>query len=103
MDFEFADRELQRLYETGKSRKYKLQKHLIEKFVMRIDQIRAAHTIHDLWHTPALNFEKMHGFANRYSVRVQKKSRIEVEVSWQDEKKTRGSFLILRLSQHYED
>ena len=101
MDFEFADRELRRLYEEGRSRKHKLPKYLVRKFIMRIDEIEAAETIHDLWCKPSLNFEKMTGYANRYSIRAQDKWRVEFEIDWKDEKRTRGLFRIMKYSKHY--
>ena len=66
MEYEFDNQGLIDLYTTGKSRKYKgLAKTVIKKFVARIGQIAAAETIHDLWRTPSLNFEKMKGKANK--------------------------------------
>jgi proteic killer suppression protein len=69
---------------------------------MRIQQLEAAVDIHDLWKTPALNFEKLRGFENRYSLRLDRKWRLELEIEWEDKGKTKGTVYIVELSRHYE-
>ncbi len=103
MLFDFKNKELQRLYETGKSRKYRLPSHVKRKFVRRINQVDAATTKNDLAKTVGLHFEKLRGHANRYSIRIDRKWRLEFEVHWEDKEETRGTFLILELSKHYGD
>lgn len=90
------------LYETGSSRKYRLQKQVVNKFFMRIQQIEAAHTIHDLWKTPALNFEYLEE-KKFYSIRVDREYRLEIEIHWLNNDKTVGKFIIKNLSKHYGD
>lgn len=68
---------------------------------MRIQQLEAAINIYDLWKTPSLNFEKLEGFENRYSVRIDNKWRLEMEIRWMDEKKTKGTIYIAEISKHY--
>lgn len=102
MDFEIRNKELLKLYESGKSRKYRLQPSVLEKFFMRIQQIEAAITIHDLWRTPSLNFEHIKA-SNSYSIRVDKGYRLEIEIEWKDEEETVGKFIIKELSKHYGD
>jgi len=70
---------------------------------MRLQQLEAAINIYDLWKTPSLNFEKLEGFENRYSVRLSKRWRLEVEIDWEDKEKTKGIIYIVDISKHYGD
>lgn len=102
MDWDFKNKELIELYTKGKSRKYKdLPQNVITKFVARIGQIEAATNIYDLWNSPALKFEKLKGSDNLYSIRVDLKWRLEIEIQWEDDSKKRGIFFIKELSNHY--
>lgn len=103
MEFEFRNKNLEALYTKGKHSKYRLQQGTLNKFFMRIQQIEAANTIHDFWKTPSLNFEKLEGFQNHYSIRVDKIYRLELEIDWSNEEKTVGKVFILELSKHYGD
>ena len=103
MRVRFKNKSLIQLYETGKSKKYKLQQDILTKFFMRIQQLEAANDIYDLWKTPSLNFEKMESYENRYSVRLSRKWRLEVEIEWEDEEKTKGICYINEISKHYGD
>ncbi len=103
MDFEFRNKELVKLYTTGRSRKYKLQPEVIKRFVMRIRQIEGANGIYDLWQTVAIKFKRLKGFQNRYSLRIDKKWRLEIEVEWEDEQQTTGKVYIIEVSLHYGD
>lgn len=100
LEFQFRNKELIKLYETGKAKKYKLQPGVLKKFFMRIQQIEAASTIHDLWKNPSLNFEYLKS-KGIYSIRVDKGYRLEIE--WINEEKTIGKFYIKELSKHYGD
>jgi len=68
---------------------------------MRIQSIEAAISIHDFWKSPSLKFEKLEGFKNRYSFRLDEKWRLEFEIEWENEEQTIGKFLILKISKHY--
>ncbi len=103
MKIEFKNRELLKLYAEAQSRKYVLQKHILDKFFMRIQSLEAADTIHDLWKTPSLKFESLKGHPNKYSVRLDKKWRLEMEIEWEDPEKTRGVIHLAELSKHYGD
>jgi len=48
LDVYIDDKELIKLYETGKSKKLKLQPEIIEKFFATIQKIEAAEDIYDL-------------------------------------------------------
>ena len=69
---------------------------------MRIQQIEAAVTIHDLWKNPSLNFEHLES-KGIYSIRVDKGYRLEIIIDWQSDEKTVGKFIIRELSKHYGD
>lgn len=102
MQIEFKNRHIAQLYQEGKSKKYPLPQEILSKFFMRIQQLEAAVDIHDLWKIPSLNFEKLRGFENRYSLRLDRKWRLELEVNWEDKEKTKGIVYIIELSKHYE-
>lgn len=102
MEAYFTNKELEKLYTTGKSRKYPLQADVSRKFVMCVTKIMAAETIHDFWQDPALNFEKLYGTTNRYSMRLNRKYRLEMEIDWQNEVQTIGIVGIEDISNHYD-
>ncbi len=61
MQLNFSNTDLEKLYTEGQSRKYKLPKDIVKKYIMRINSIHAANTIHDFWADPTLNFERLQG------------------------------------------
>jgi len=103
VEFEIRNKNLFDLYYKGKSRKYRLSNDVIDKFFMRMQQLEASHNIYDLWKTASLNFERLKGYENRYSVRLTNKLRLEMEIIWTDEEKTIGKIFILEISKHYGD
>ncbi|HYX09302.1 MAG TPA: type II toxin-antitoxin system RelE/ParE family toxin [Bacteroidales bacterium] len=90
------------LYKTGKSSKYKLPAHIVKKFIMRVQILQAAETIHDLWKHPALKFEKLQSSESHYSIRINKQYRLEMNINWLNEEKTVGTIFLTDLSKHYE-
>lgn len=70
---------------------------------MRFEQLEAAIDIYDLWKTASLNFEKLEGSQSRYSVRLSKKWRLEMEIDWENKEKTKGTICIVEISKHYGD
>lgn len=101
MEFTFDNKELEKLYTTGKSKKYRLPNDIIDKFFARTQQIEAANTIYDLWNDKGLNFEKMKGSENTYSMRLKIKYRLEMDIEWKNDEKTIGNFIITNISNHY--
>ena len=97
------DKDLINLYTKGKAPKLKLPNDVIDKFFATIQKIEAAVDIHDLWKSPGLRFKKMQGNANRYSLRLTSKYRLETEIKWSDKEETTGEFLIRTISVHYGD
>ena len=102
MEFFFKTKHLHGLYQTGRSRKYRLPKGVAEAFVERVNRIEAAVTINDLRVPPSMNFEKMHGYKNRFSIRINKQYRLEFDMDFEDETRTKGEVLIVDVSKHYE-
>lgn len=102
MEVVFQNKSILELYQLGKSHKYKISEEVLKKFFMRVQQIEAAHSIHDLWKTPSLNFEHLHG-SNRYSIRITGKWRLEMEIVWDNQECTTGAVIITELSNHYGD
>ena len=97
MNFSFKNKELEKLYTTGKSKKLKLSNDIIEKFFARVQQIEAAENIYDLWNDPSLNFEK---YKMHYSIRLTGKYRLEMRVNWMNETKTIGEFYLFQISRN---
>ncbi|MCG8320210.1 MAG: type II toxin-antitoxin system RelE/ParE family toxin [Cytophagales bacterium] len=104
MNVYIDDKELERLYTTGRSKKLKLPDHVVDKFFATVQKIDAAITIHDFWHDKGLKFEKLKGkHKNKYSMRLSGKYRLEMNVTWKNEEKTIGVFSLITISNHYED
>lgn len=101
MKTRFLNKKLEKLYTTGKSRAYKLPERVLMEFVDTVNYIDAAKDIHDFWRQPSLKFEKLRGFKRRYSFRLSRKYRLEVEIEWENEEQTIGIVGIDELSNHY--
>jgi len=97
------DKELEKLYTRGKSKKLKLSEQVIEKFFSTIQKIEASVTIYDLWNDKGLKFEKLQGTEKHYSMRLSGKYRLEMKVEWEDANQTIGKFHIQKISNHYDD
>ena len=102
MEIEIRNKRILRLYREGESTKYRLGATAIEKFFMRIEALQAATFIQDLWKSASLHFEKMAGYENRFSIRIDGKFRLEIEIEWKDADKTTGKIIIAEISKHYE-
>ncbi|MDD4190349.1 MAG: type II toxin-antitoxin system RelE/ParE family toxin [Mangrovibacterium sp.] len=100
MDVHINGKELEKLYESGKSKKLKLRQDIIDKFFATVQKIDAAKNIYDLWNDPSLNFEK---YKKHYSMRLTGKYRLEMEIKWMNEERTIGEFHLFAISSHYGD
>jgi proteic killer suppression protein len=100
--FYFTNKHLKTLYTSGESRKYRLDKQVIRGFFEVIAAIDGACDIHDLQLFPSLKFEKMKGYQSRFSLRITRKYRLEIEIEWENQEKTVGVVEIEELSKHYE-
>ncbi len=103
MDVIVIDKELLKLYKTGQSKKLKLPQHVPDKFFATIQKIEAAINIYDLSADTGLHFERLKGHENLWSMRLTGKYRLEMEVTWQDEKQSIGTFYIKAITNHYGD
>jgi len=102
MEFSFSDKKLVELYTKGKSRKLRVPPQVARKFIERVNRIEDADTILDLRVPPSMHFEKLTGHGRRFSIRVDQQWRLEFEIDFEDEAKTRGNVRVLALSKHYE-
>lgn len=102
MEFKFKDKNLFDLYTKGTSRKYRFEKNVIKNFVTRIASIENANTIFDLRKPPSMRFEKLEGYQNRFSIRINDQFRLEFDIDFEDENKTKGKVEILTISKHYK-
>ena len=103
MLFDFSNKHLLKLYAEGRSKKYPfMDKTLCEKLVERINRIEAAKDIFDLRNPPSMEFERLAGYPNRFSIRITRKYRLEFEIEFEDKKWTLGRVLIVDVSKHYE-
>lgn len=103
MLFDFSNKHLLKLYTEGRSKKYPfMDKALCEKLVEKINRIEAAKDIFDLRNPPSMEFEKLAGHPNRFSIRITRKYRLELEIEFEDKQRTLGRVLIVDVSKHYE-
>jgi plasmid maintenance system killer protein len=102
MQIEFSNKNLEKLYLTGENRKYNYPKNIIDKFILMIQKIEAAESIYDLMRWPSLRFERLGG-SNRFSISSNIKYRLEFEIDFEDDRKTRGKVKIMEYSKHYGD
>ncbi|WP_421894151.1 type II toxin-antitoxin system RelE/ParE family toxin [Marinoscillum sp.] len=100
MEVYLDDKELKKLYETGKSRKLRLPEHIIDKFFATVQKIESAVDIHDLLADRGLRFELLKN-TDRYSMRLNNQYRLEMNIEWENEANTIGVFLLLTISNHY--
>lgn len=97
------NKELERLYLTGKSRKLRLPQHVADKFLATVQKFEAAVSLADILADTGLHFEKLHGTKKRYSVRLSGKYRLEMEVDWENLDCSTGTFFMKTISKHYND
>ena len=103
MTVTFEQKYLRDLYEKGKSddKKYRFQPQVVEKYKERIDTLKKAHRVEDLFPIKSLNYEALKGDKKGISsIRVNLKCRIEFTV----EENEKDIFLtvcnIIELSNH---
>lgn len=95
------DKELEKLYVTGKSRKLKLPGNIVDKFFATVQKIESAENLNDLLADRGLRFEKLKN-SERYSMRLNNKYRLEMTVEWKNEANTIGIFTLITISNHYQ-
>ena len=105
MDVDFDNSKLLKLYETGKSNKYKLANNLKETFVKKIMTLQNASNIYNLMEDKALHFEHLSSRkgSNDYSIRINNQYRLEFRIEWEDKSNNLVKKIwIIELSNHYE-
>lgn len=103
METDIDNKNLTHLYIKGSNSKYKfVDSRLYRKFIEKINRIEASNDINDLRNPPSNNFEKLEGFKNKFSIRLDKKHRLEFKIEFTDAEKTKGKVSILDISKHYE-
>jgi proteic killer suppression protein len=101
LEVNINNKELEKLYTTGLSKKLKLPDNVVNKFFATIQKIDAAVNIYDIWENKGLKFEKLKGYDSRYSIRLNNKYRLEIEITWDNNEKTIGIFSLVAISVHY--
>jgi toxin HigB-1 len=102
VEIKFLDKDLRNLYTSGKSRKHRLQPSVLQSFFEVMASLESSKDIYDLWKEPSLKFEKMKGCENRFSLRITRKFRLEVELKWENDDKTVGVVGVDKISTHYQ-
>jgi plasmid maintenance system killer protein len=97
----FASEDLKRFYEEGKSRNNEYPPGIIDRYIRRVDSIKAAEKFNDLYALQSLKFEKIDN-NNRYSMRINDQYRLEMTY----ESKKDGTmmikiFVIREITKHY--
>jgi plasmid maintenance system killer protein len=97
------NKELEKLYQKGTSKKLKLPENIIDKYFATIQKIEAAINIYDLSADIGLHFERLQGYENLWSMRLSGKYRLLMEIDWQNDKQTIGIFYLTDITNHYGD
>jgi toxin HigB-1 len=97
----FPNRKLLALYESGSRRPLRLEQRVVDSFFEVVAILEAAKDIHDLWRRPGLNFEKLRGTKDRYSARLDRTWRLEMNIEWTDQAMTIGIIGLDGISKHY--
>ena len=101
----FAEQYLCDLYEKGKisDKKHRFQSYIIEKYKERIDTLKKAQRIEDLFLLSSLKYEVLKGGKKDISsIRVNDKYRIEFTVDKNDKDSVLTVCNIIDLSNHYK-
>ena len=100
----FVQEHLRVLYETAKcDKKHRFQPDIIRRYINRINTLKEADTIEDLYELKSLHYEVLKGDkAGVSSIRVNDQYRVEFTVSSQDGETIVYICNILELSNHYK-
>lgn len=100
MEYEIDNKSLIELYTKGRSRKLKLPPGIAEKFVARVAQIDAAANLDDLRAPPSMQFEKMQGHKETFSIRINKQYRLIFKVQFEENSDKTGKVFIKEIWDH---
>lgn len=100
MEFRFATKDLETLYteEKGADR---YPPEVVAAFFRRMFAIANAHDERDLRSPASVHFEKLKGFDDRYSMRLNKQWRLEL--MFQYPQGAQKIIVVLKISKHYGD
>lgn len=74
---------------------------MVKRYVKVVEICQNAVDIYDLWKLPSLKFEKLEGFGNRFSARLNQQWRLELEMNWENQQKTTALIVVAEVSKHY--
>lgn len=97
MIIKFADKELELIFTTWKSKKF--NNDLVYTYVKKVILIQEAQNENDLRNLKSLHFEKLKWNNSEYSIRLNDKYRLIFEINKHWEIKI---ILITKISKHYE-
>jgi proteic killer suppression protein len=100
MDVEIEEKTLVELYTTGRSRKKSFPPGIAKKFVERIRTIEAANSIDDLRIPPSMQFEKLQGNQDLFSIRLNQQFRLIFRLEFDDETRKTGKAFIQEIWDH---
>jgi len=101
VEITFPDKKILALYESGSGRPLRLEQGVVDSFFDVVAILEAAKDIHDLWKRPSLKFERLKGRKNRYSVRLDRRWRLEMSIEWTNVAMTIGIIGLEEISNHY--
>jgi proteic killer suppression protein len=100
MEYEIDNKSLIELYTKGRSRKLKFPPGIAEKFVERVTRIEAAVDIDDLRIPPSMQFEKLQGHKDFFSIRINKQYRLIFRVQFDENSDKTGKVIIKEIWDH---
>ena len=102
MEVHFNNKDLNDLYTTGKSSKFKnVPTYIVRKLPMAVDVLKSITVIQDIWKYPGYKFEALIN-TKFYSLRFNKVWRLILDIEWKDKNKTVGIIGLEDLSHHYD-
>lgn len=104
MKIEYEKEYLRELYENSQcsNKKYRFQPQVVEKYIRRIDTLIGATRIEDLYGLNSLNIEKIDQNNDIYSIRIDKKYRLEFALVYEESEICIVVARILDISNHYQ-
>jgi len=104
LEVNFINQDLEELHRTGASRRYrKVPPDVIQKLPRAVEVLIHTTIVTDLWNFPAYKFERLEGYVNRYSMRLGRTWRLEMQIDWEDDTCTVGIIGLDDLTPHYGD
>ena len=101
MEVEFEKDYLEELYEKGKckNKKYRFQQSVVRKYRTRIDTLKGATRIEDLFVFNSLNFEALEN--GYFSIRIDIHYRLEFKVRTEGSERVLSICTITDITNHY--